>query len=205
MKLVIIGSGGHAGVVIDALSRFKMEIAGLIDDYQTQGYIAHGIPIIGTVDDMAKLDVTHYFIAVGDNRGRRKIQDKVQCVVPKAIPVPVCDISVTGRFAIGGGTFVAQGACIGNNSKLGQFTIINTHASVDHDSVIGDFVHLAPGVVMGGHVTVGDGTFIGIGSMIRDHVTIGCNCIIGMGSVVTKDLPNNAEGWGNPWRSQDSK
>lgn len=205
MKLVIIGSGGHAGVVIDALSRFKAEVAGLIDDYQTQGYIAHGLPIIGTVDDMAKLKVTHYFIAVGDNKARRKLQDKVTCVCPNAIPIPVCDISVTGRFTIGGGTFVAQGACMGNNTKIGEFSIINSRASVDHDSSVGDFVHLAPGVVTGGHVTIGDGAFIGIGAMIRDHVTIGNNCVIGMGSVVTKDMPNNAHGWGNPWKSKATK
>lgn len=205
LKFVIIGSGGHSGVVLDALSRVKVDILGLIDDFQPVGCISHGFPIIGKVKDMPELEVTHYFIAVGDNKGRKKIREQVAKLCPDAVPVPVCDISVLGKFAIGGGTFLAQGTCIGNNTKIGEFSIINTRASVDHDCVIGDYVHLAPGVVTGGHVTIGDNTFVGIGAMIRDHITIGCNCTIGMGSVVVNDVPNNVKGWGNPWKSQDTK
>lgn len=204
MKLVVIGSHGHAGVVIDALSRFKTKIDGLVDDYRGAGYIAHGLPVICAIDEIPE-DVTHYIIAIGDNAGRRQVYDKVKVSCPKAVPIPLCDISVIGKFSIGGGTFVAQGVCVGNNTKIGQFSIINTRASVDHDCTIGDFVHLAPGVVTGGHVTIGDNTFIGIGAMIRDHITIGNNCTIGMGSVVLHDVPNNSKGWGNPWKSQATK
>lgn len=49
-------------------------------------------------------------------------------------------------------------------------------------------------------VRIGKNCWIGAGAMIFPGVTIGDNTIIGAGSVVTRDVPSNSIGYGNPCR-----
>ena len=96
--------------------------------------------------------------------------------------------------------FIGMGANLGPGSRVGDFSIINTHANLEHDSSLGMFSHMAPGSVTGGHVKIGNHTLIGLGAIIKDRITVGENCVIGAGSVVIDDVPDNSMGWGNPFR-----
>jgi sugar O-acyltransferase (sialic acid O-acetyltransferase NeuD family) len=203
-KIIVIGSGGHAGVVIAAIERGGVcEIAGLIDDFEEVGISCHGYTILGHTLDLPKLvalyDTDRVFLAVGDSLWRRNFvgAPTVHFLKFPRLVDPSADIH---NATIGEGSFVAPGAHLGPGCHVGSFSIVNTHASLDHDSLLGDFSHLCPGVVTGGCVTIGSNTLIGVGAMIRDHVNIGANCVIGMGSVVVKDVPDNSTGYGNPFR-----
>ena len=49
-------------------------------------------------------------------------------------------------------------------------------------------------------ITIGNDTWIGANCVIHPGVKIGKNCIIGAMSNVTKDVPDNSMGWGNPFQ-----
>ena len=49
-------------------------------------------------------------------------------------------------------------------------------------------------------ITIGDNVWIGGNTVILPGVTIGNNVVIGAGSVVSKDIPDNKNGVGNPCR-----
>ena len=49
-------------------------------------------------------------------------------------------------------------------------------------------------------VTISDGVWLGGGAIVCPGVTIGANSVVGAGSVVTRDLPANVLGVGNPCR-----
>jgi sugar O-acyltransferase (sialic acid O-acetyltransferase NeuD family) len=182
MKLIIIGSGGHAGVVADAAVRSEMFV---IEKYLDE---TKGDKIIGHPNVLA-------FIAIGNNEVRERLSKRdfrwVNVIHPTALPCAGCI-----------GSYFGANSVVGNNSKVGSFSIINTGVILEHDSVVGDYSHLCPGVVTGGRVKIGNRTTIGLSAVIRDGVTIGNNCVIGMGSVILKDIPDNSVWWGNPAKFQ---
>lgn len=197
MNLLLIGSGGHAGVIVDAAQQAGFKVVGLLDDFATPGTIKHGVPIIGKVDDGA---VQHHFvfIAVGDNAGRFEVFKKVNTYCPRIVSIVHPKAVVAPTANIMPGCFIGAGAVIGNESTVGMFSIVNTNASLDHDSKLGEFSHLAPNSATGGHVTIGNNCLIGVGASVRDKISIGNNCTVGMGSCVVKNIPDGSLEYGNP-------
>jgi acetyltransferase-like isoleucine patch superfamily enzyme len=89
-------------------------------------------------------------------------------------------------------------ACIGPNSKIGKFCLINTQSSIDHDCVMFDYSSLAPSAVTGGSVAIGPRSAISIGAKIKHGLKIGKDSIVGANSYLNKDLPNNQVAYGTP-------
>lgn len=198
MKLLLIGSGGHSGVCIDAARLCGLEVAGLLDDFLDVGKIRHGVPIIGKVEDVELLQHHFVFIAVGDNAGRFEVFKKINMACPRIISIVHPKANVAKTANIMAGCFIGAGAVVGNESTVGMFSIINTNASLDHDSKLGEFSHLAPNSATGGRVTIGNNCMIGVGAAIRDGLAIGNNCRVGMGSCVVKNIADNSLEYGNP-------
>jgi UDP-N-acetylbacillosamine N-acetyltransferase len=186
MNIIFIGNGGHAGVVADALrAAGKRDVKMFLDETKGDAIKEHP-------NQMA-------FIAIGNNEVRARLSKlNFQWV---NIIHPTAKISRVDCI----GTYFGANCSTGNNSQIGNFSIINTGVILEHDSVVGDFTHLCPGVVTGGRVKIGNRTTIGLGAMIRDGVAIGNNCIIGMGSVVLRDVPDNSVFWGNPATSRNCR
>jgi sugar O-acyltransferase (sialic acid O-acetyltransferase NeuD family) len=194
MNIIIIGSGGHAGVVIDAIrSTTCYPIRQWWDETLTEPKNVHGYAALPTLEK--KFPNDSFFIAIGDNYVREKISKLEGYEWQNVFHVGA---SYKDLFTIG--TYLGRDAIIGPYCKVGKFCIVNTGAILEHDSELGDFSHLCPGVVTGGRVKIGHHTTVGLGSVIRDGVTIGNNCTIGMGSIVTKNIPDNSVSYGNPCR-----
>lgn len=202
-NVLIVGSGGHARVVLDACKRWAcINIIGILDDFKGPGNRVNDVPVLGSVDWYCEhiIDEPHYvFIAVGDNDARMCI---VKRLPPNTIYATVSHPTATIAGELGQGVYVGAGAYVGPDTRLCDFSILNTNASLDHDGRLGMFSHMAPNSCAAGRVKIGNHTMIGIGACIRDGITIGDGCTIGMGSVVTKSIPDNQKGWGSPWKSQ---
>jgi len=194
-RLIIIGGGGHAKVIIDAvLAGDKYEVHGIIDQNLKIGTKVLGVPVLGTDEILPKLyeqGIKKAFIGVGsigDCSARKAIYKKLKSIGFE-LPVIVHPKAVIARdVELEEGTFVAASATINPGTKIGKNVIINTSSSIDHDCSIGDFVHIAPGAVLCGTVTIGEGTHVGIGSNIVQSVNIGKNCFITAKALVTSNL-----------------
>ncbi|WP_313126497.1 acetyltransferase [Proteiniclasticum ruminis] len=188
-KLLIIGASGHGKVVADIAIKINkwQSIAFLDDDESIEASM--GLEVIGkTADAFTYKDEADFFVAIGSNATREKIQEKLieqgLNVVSLIHPSTVIGTDVV----IDIGTAVMAGVVINSSSRIGKGCIINTSSSLDHDNVIEDYVHISPGVKAAGSVEIGKGTWLGIGSVISNNVNICSGCKVGAGAVVVKDI-----------------
>lgn len=205
--VLIVGSSGHAGVVLDALAlQSRYEVAGLLDSFQPKGSKMHGYAIIGAVEDAREMASVYscstFFVAVGDNWRRSQISAQIPKEVSNAeFALVIHPNAVVAKSAsVGPGTIVVAGAVIGVNCRVGQGCIVNTSSSVDHDCVLDDYSSVGPGAHLGGAVSVGARTSIGIGSTVRHRIALGSDTVVGAGAVVVKAIPENAVAYGIPAR-----
>jgi len=199
-RFAIVGAGGHAKVVVDALLTSGHEVLGFYDDNPTL-LGAEPIPGVKVLGDTEHLpgNLQHgngaVILAVGANRVRFRLSRRLS--VPYG--VAYAPSAVLGRgVRIGKGSMILPSATVNIDTVIGEHVILNTSSSVDHDCAIGDFVHIGPGAHLGGGVVVGEGTFLGLGSSVIPGIRIGRWSVIGAGAVVTKDIPDDCTAVGVP-------
>ena len=184
--LNIIGTSGHAKVVIDIANILEKIIDGLFDDDEKKHYTQYcNIEIKGSTDIVTN---SNAIIAIGDNFTRKKIQKKLININWMILIHPSAIIA--NNVIIKEGSLIVAGVIIQTASNIGSHCIINTNASVDHDCIIEDFVHISPSATLCGNVKVGEGTHIGAGATVIPNIKIGKWCIVGAGAVITKDIPD---------------
>ena len=201
--LVVLGSGGHAKVIIEAVLARSPDrrIVLLDDDADAADRTVLGVPVSGPREWLASnLPGAPVALGIGDNRARLAVLEwllsqgrEVEMVIhPSAI--------VGATVEIGPGAFLAAGSIAIADARIGRAAIINTAASVDHDCDIGDGVHIGPGVRLCGNVRVGARSLVGVGTAVRPGITIGADAVIGAGSAVVADLPAGGTYAGCPAR-----
>jgi UDP-perosamine 4-acetyltransferase len=211
LPVIILGGGGHAKVLIEALKTSKRTILGITDaDPAKHNMLIMGIPVLG--DDGAVLHhlpgsirLVNGMGSVNVPRARTALFEKFKSKGYAFVTVVHPSAVIASDVALGEGAQIMAGAVIQPGSTIGMNTIVNTKASVDHDCSIGDHVHISPGVTLSGDIRVADEVHLGTGATVIQGIRIGRNSLIGAGSVVVTDVPENTEYAGVPARQRASK
>jgi sugar O-acyltransferase (sialic acid O-acetyltransferase NeuD family) len=198
-RLVVIGAGGHAKMLIEAARATWDDIVVVDDDPTLTGSHIVGCRIVGGCDWIGGQDCST-IVAVGSNPIRGRLLDKLSDEGSRIITIvhPMAFVSPSAELGVG--VFVGAGAMVGADARLSRGTIINTAASVDHDCVIGDCAHIGPGAHLCGNVTIGARTLVGVGASAVPGVKVGDDCRIGAGAAVIGDVTNGATVVGVPAR-----
>jgi sugar O-acyltransferase (sialic acid O-acetyltransferase NeuD family) len=196
--IVILGGGGHARVVIDALRCAGHTIAGVIDPKpEIASTLPRGVTWLGA--DLSKTKAGEVQLAlgvgsldVGTKNPRPRLFQAAKSAGFEILSFRHPSAIIAADAQLGEGAQIMAGAILQPGVRLGANCIVNTGATLDHDCSIGDHVHIAPGVVLSGTVTVGDGSHLGTGAIVIQNIQIGAGAMISAGAVITRDVLANA-------------
>ncbi|MCK0131219.1 acetyltransferase [Flavobacteriaceae bacterium F08102] len=210
-NVIIIGSSGHAKVIIDIIESLEnLTIVGLIDDFRRKNSEKTlDYKVLGGIADLPKLmevyKVKKCVIAIGDNYNRKKISEKIADFDLEFINVIHPQALISPSVRLGYGNVIMPGVIINSSVKLGNFNILNTHATIEHDVSMGNFSSVGPKAVLAGGVHIGNETAIGMNTAVIEKVTIGNYNVIGACSLVNKDLGDNSVSYGIPSKIKKSR
>ena len=206
-ETIIIGYSGHSFVIIDTLVSNNIVVNYYLDN-EEKALNPYQLEYLGTENEEKNilfLKENNYFIAIGDNQIRRKIQLFLAEKLQKATNIISQKATISNKIILANGIFIGTNAIINALTSIGEGTIINTNAVIEHECKIGNYCHIAPSATLCGNVEVGDLSFIGANSVIKQNVKIGKNVIVGAGSVVIRDIPDDSKVVGNPAKFITSK
>jgi sugar O-acyltransferase (sialic acid O-acetyltransferase NeuD family) len=209
MKVIVIGGGGHASVVIDAAYAIGgLELVGVIDTNSAmRGTRILDVPVIGSDDDLPRLraeGIESFIIGLGHSRrlGRRTSLFKAAIesgLSPINVIHPRACIAPSAR--LGRGIVALAGATVNVQAAIYDNVILNTASIVEHHCEIGAHSHLAPQALLCGAVKIGEEVMIGAGAVVREGLAIGTGTIVGMGAIVLRNIEARSVVGGNPARS----
>jgi len=208
-KILVVGGGGHAKVLIDCiLSTREFEIIGIIDPNLPKESGFCDFRVLGgdeSLEDFREKDV-YCSIGVGMIKATFNRKELFQKITKQGFSCPVLQHNSALKsqgVSLSPGVQVMTGAILQPDSKILENTIVNTGAIVEHDCIIGSHTHIAPGAVLGGNVTVGECSHIGLGAKILPGIKIGDSVTVGAGAVVTKDVSDGLTVVGIPANPTD--
>lgn len=185
--LIILGSGGHATVLLDLIRECHLPIKGYVDfeenplmkesylgsdsyletnTYQNDVLLVNGI---GSIHKPYKRK--------GIFEKYKKLGYRFQTLVhPKAI--------LSKDIELGEGAQIMAAAVLQTSCVIGENAIVNTGACIDHHSRIGQHAHIAPRATICGNVIVGHVAHIGPNSTLIQGVIVGDETFIPANSLV---------------------
>lgn len=189
--LHLIGAGGHARVVLDALLCQGWDCARIVvrdDRMDLAGKKLLGCSIAVPVNAGHSL-LGWVHVAIGDGRLREKLLGMSGLPPPRWLTVRHSRAAIADSASIAEGCFVAALAVVGPCCVVDKGAIVNHGAVVDHDCLVGDFCHIGPHATLGGGVKIGRRAFVGANATVLPGRIIGDDAIIGAGAVVLDDVP----------------
>jgi sugar O-acyltransferase (sialic acid O-acetyltransferase NeuD family) len=196
--VVVLGGGGHARVLIEAMRTNGCTIIGIADPALAPApHGPGGAAVLGGDEVLDKLEASEVLLvngigSVASTARRDAVFRRARERGFRFATVVHASAIVSPTARLGEGVQLMAGAIIQCDAAIGANSIVNTGARVDHDCRIGESVHIAPGVTLSGSVTVGDRTHIGTAAAVIQGVSVGCDCLIGAGAVVYRDLTDNS-------------
>lgn len=196
--VIIVGAGGQGLIVADILlqSSDARPIAFVSDDAALRPPSILGIPVFSSLERPHDAVV----VAIGDNRTRRHVTDRLVAQGEKIITVRHPFTSIAAGVTIGEGTMISAGVIITPGATIGRGVLLNTHCSIDHESVVGDFAHVSIHCAIGANCAVGEEAFIAPGATITSARRVGARSVIGAGAVVLHDIGDDVTAYGIPAR-----
>lgn len=204
MEIILIGGGGHAKVLIDAMaSSGNFSIKGILDPGLRIGELVSGVPVLGKDDYLSCIDKAKcgLALAVGSIKASVKRKEFFNDLKRSGFAFPAiahAKAYVSKNACVSEGAQVMAGAIVQPSASIGENAIVNTGAIIEHDCFISAHSHISPGAVLGGEVFVGECSHIGLGAKVLQGIRIGNNVTVGAGAVVTKDIDDNRTVMGVP-------
>jgi len=193
IEIVLLGSGGHAKVVLDIVKRMnRYKIIGVVSKDSKTRFC--DLPILGNdniLPDLFNDGIRNVVMGIGgyrDNLLRKEVFLKVKNMGFNFISAIDPSAVISDSAIIGEGVVIFSGVVINSETILGDNVIIATGTTIDHETKIEDHVLVSAGVTIGANVIICEGSLLALGSNVISGITLGKNVILGAGATVVKNI-----------------
>lgn len=214
LPVIVVGAGGHATVVADALLAVGRNVLGYTDpDSARHGQTLCGLPVLGA-DAALQLhgtDTVRLANGIGGagqsgTRGARaRVQRQLEAAGWQFVGVQHPSAVVSPFAQVDGGAQLLARCVVQPGAVVAEGCIVNTAAVLEHDCELGAYVHVACGAVLCGNVSVGADSHVGAGATLKEGVVLGARCVVGAGAVVVQSFPADSLLMGVPARDIPKK
>lgn len=204
-KVIVIGSGGHAKVVIDILNLMSnIEIIGITSKSLHKGTEFFNYTVLGddTILNEFVLD-NEVYVAMGlggfrDNNLRKQVYNYCKNLGLSFVNVIHPSAIISNTAKIGEGVVIFPGVVINTDVTIGNNVIIATNSSIDHETIISDHVLISAGAIIGAYTKIDDGALIALGANVVSGIIIGSNSLVAAGAVVINNVEAEESVYGIP-------
>lgn len=208
-RIVVIGAGGHAKVVADAIVASGGTVRGFVDPSVAVGTsIAHG-SVLGDDTWLATLPEPERVVVVGVGATtsvavRRRIVSSLHTVGASIVGCFHPSAVVSSLAIVDPSAQLLALSVINPSATIGAHAVVYSAAVVEHDCTVGAFAYLSPGAVLCGGARVDEGAFLGAAATVLPGIFVGAGSTVAAGAVVVNDVPPGATVVGVPARVIDS-
>lgn len=201
--LLMLGSGGHARVLLEVLEEAGHDLNGVIAPSLEGSVLPDRYTFLTDEQALETFDVESALLingigSAGDLTLRDSVFQKFTGAGFNFLQLQAQTAHISESATLFEGVQVMHQAVVHSDAVVEENAIINTGAIVEHHCVVGASSHIAVGAVLCGNVEVGSKTHVGANATILQGVRVGSNCIIGAGAVVLHDVPDNSIAVGVP-------
>lgn len=194
-RLILLGAGGHARVLVDALSLTGRSVTGYVAPSAERTH--PGLAALHHLGGDEALDgmrpdavvLVNGIGSTGNIGPRRQAFERARALGFRFETVIHPHAVVAADVVLGEGAQIMAGVVLQPGVEIGANAIVNTGAVLDHDARIGDHVHVAPRACLAGAVVVEPLCHVGAGATVIQNIRIGAAAIVGAGAVVVHNVP----------------
>lgn len=183
-KIILLGGGGHAKVVGDALVASGYNIVGYVDPKASPWLDKAKVAHVDEKDFLAMLaqkpPCVAAFLGLDCAALERRFGIISEALKNGAQFPPVVHPSaiVSPSARLGKGVQVLQGAIVNADAQLADGVVVNTGAVVEHDVIVGAGSHVAPHATVLGGVKLGEFSYVGSGSVVIQNSVVPARTLI---------------------------
>jgi sugar O-acyltransferase (sialic acid O-acetyltransferase NeuD family) len=195
--VLLIGSGGHASVLLDMLIEQEINVLGYVSPLPAVNQkLFSGLHWFKSDEDILLFDKLTIKLINGigslpGNTLRANFYSNYKKLGYNFATLVSTVASVSRYALLEEGVQVMRGAMIQTGTCIGYNSIVNTGSIVDHDCSIGSNNHIAPGVSISGQITSKENVHFGTGSSIIQSINVNENVVVGAGVTISKDVGKN--------------
>jgi len=205
-KLIMLGAGGHARVLLAILRAQGAAIEGCVALEPPDGRWPSDIPYLGRSDALSQFDPSAVALTNGIGSAgaiaARRDEFELACRAGFAFRGVRHEQTIIDPSAeVDDTALIMAGAIVQPGARVGANALINTGAIVDHDCVIGAHCHVATGARLAGGVILGESVHVGAGATIIQGIEIGARAVIAAGAAIVRAVESGSTHGGVPGRN----
>lgn len=198
-KLLIYGNGGLGLEIADIAVRINPDVHILfINDFEYDNEKVFSFEFV--LKHHNRFHNFQFAIGVGDLFPRFEVANKlIANNFPLATLIDPTSL-ISPSACIGIGCIIAPRVWIGPNTRIDDYSFINTASILGHDIHIKKHSIISASVIIGGNSIIGPLSYLGMSSTVVQKSAVGKGSVLGLGSVLHKSLGKGLLAIGNPAR-----